>query len=146
MVTNKVVNKKKKVVPKKPVVKIEPKVLVEDIDVLKANDKQLVEISNKNLLALTLAEMKVVQQYFRGKQRNPTDIELETIAQTWSEHCKHKTLTGVVEYQYYEKGKLKKKVFDNLLKSTIARATKELDRSWCISVFKDNAGIIEFNK
>ncbi len=47
------------------------------------------------LLSLNLQEMKAIQSYFDRQGRNPTDIELETIAQTWSEHCKHKTFSGV---------------------------------------------------
>src|SRR5258705_10200606 len=82
--------------------------------------------------------MRAVQEHFRAEGREPTDIELETIAQTWSEHCKHKTLTGLVEYEG--------QVHDNLLKSTIARATRELDRPFCKSVFVDNAGVVAFDE
>ncbi|MDR1744329.1 MAG: phosphoribosylformylglycinamidine synthase subunit PurL, partial [Planctomycetota bacterium] len=74
--------------------------------------------------------------------RNPTDIELETIAQTWSEHCSHKTFRGKVRYR--ENGG-DVEIIDNLLKTTIARATRELDRDWCWSVFEDNSGVIDFN-
>ena len=85
--------------------------------------------------------MKAIQAYFDKLGRNPTDVELETIAQTWSEHCKHKTFSGVIEYE--EKGR-GSRVYDNLLKSTIMHATQELDRPWCWSTFKDNAGVIAF--
>jgi phosphoribosylformylglycinamidine synthase len=64
-------------------------------------------------------------------------MELETLAQTWSEHCKHKTLTGRVRFEG--------KVIDNLLKSTIAHVTRTLDRDFCVSVFVDNAGVIRFD-
>ncbi len=102
-----------------------------------ADDARLVQLSRDGCLALDLVEMKAVQAHFAREKRDPTDIELETIAQTWSEHCKHKTLTGLVEYEG--------KVWDNLLKSTIARATNELDRDFCISVFVDNAGVVAFD-
>ena len=62
---------------------------VNTIEILNLNDKQLVELSRKSVLSLSLVEMKEVQKYFRNIKRNPTDVELETIAQTWSEHCKH---------------------------------------------------------
>ena len=101
------------------------------------------EISRVGLLSLNLQEMKAIQSYFDRQGRNPTDVELETIAQTWSEHCKHKTFSGVIEYE--EKGR-GSRVYDNLLKSTIMKATQELDRPWCWSVFKDNAGVIEFDE
>ena len=111
------------------------------------SDKELIKLSQENVLSLSLEEMKAVQDYFKKKGRNPTDLELETVAQTWSEHCKHKTLTGIVEYQYKdESGKWKTRTFNNLLKETIFRVTTELDKKWCISVFSDNAGIIEFDE
>ena len=119
---------------------------VKQINILKLNDKQLVHISKTNLLALDLEEMRCVQKYFRSLKRNPTDIELETVAQTWSEHCKHKTLTGIIEYKEVSgKKTCKTKVYNNLLKETVFRITKELNKKWCISVFQDNAGIIEFD-
>ncbi len=98
----------------------------------------LLELSKARVLSLSLEEMEAVRDYFRREGRDPTDVELETLAQTWSEHCKHKTLTGIVEYEG--------KVYDNLLASTIAAVTKELDRPWCLSVFKDNAGVVAFHE
>ena len=115
------------------------------IEILNLTDKQLVELSKKNVLSLSLEEMKVVQNYFKKLKRNPTDVELESVAQTWSEHCKHKTLTGIIEYTEEKGGKKKKTVYNNLLKETIFKATVELNKKWCLSVFKDNAGIIEFD-
>ena len=56
-----------------------------------ANDDQLVETSNELALGLSLDEMKSIQGYFISEARNPTDVELQTISQTWSEHCYHKT-------------------------------------------------------
>ncbi len=102
-----------------------------------ADEQRLAHLSVEGCLALDTTEMKAVQAHFAHEGRDPTDIELETIAQTWSEHCKHKTLTGLVNYEG--------KIHDNLLKSTIARATHELDRDFCISVFVDNAGIVAFD-
>jgi len=116
--------------------------LFKKINILSADSDRLKKISKDFLLALNLDEMQAIKKYFSGLKRNPTDIELETIAQTWSEHCKHKTLTGSVEYT--ENGK--KELIQNLLKDTIAKATNKLAKPWCLSVFKDNAGIIEFDK
>jgi phosphoribosylformylglycinamidine synthase len=118
---------------------------VQIIDILSASDNELMELSRKNVLSLSLIEMKAVKTYFKKLGRNPTDVELETVAQTWSEHCKHKTLTGIVEYEYKTKKGSKKKRYNNLLKETVFRATQELDKEWCVSVFKDNAGVIEFD-
>ena len=101
----------------------------------------LMKLSQDGCLSLTLDEMQAIQAHFRGLGRKPTDIELESLAQTWSEHCVHKTLKGLVEYTD-DKGT---RIIDNLLKQTIAKATKDLDRPWCLSVFKDNSGVIEFD-
>jgi phosphoribosylformylglycinamidine synthase II len=82
-------------------------------------------------------EFQAILDYFRKEGRDPTDVEIETLAQTWSEHCVHKTLKG--KYKYDDE------IIDNLLQSTIIKATRELDKPWCISVFEDNAGVIEFD-
>ncbi|HHT9117998.1 MAG TPA: phosphoribosylformylglycinamidine synthase subunit PurL, partial [Candidatus Hypogeohydataceae bacterium YC38] len=108
------------------------------VPLLKADNSRLSEISSQRQLYLTLEEMQAIQSYFRSLEREPTDIELETLAQTWSEHCMHKTLKGLIEYHG--------EVIDNLLDSTIMKATRELNRSWCVSVFRDNAGIIRFDR
>jgi phosphoribosylformylglycinamidine synthase len=103
-----------------------------------AGDKQLVQISIELGIGLNLEEMKKVQKYFSKKERNPTDVELQTIGQTWSEHCYHKTFKGEIT--------LGKKKIKSLFKTYIAKATKELNPSWCFSVFEDNAGIVDFDK
>lgn len=115
--------------------------LVRMIKILDAGEKELEKISKDNLLALARDEMLAIKDYFRDRKRNPTDVELETIAQTWSEHCKHKTLTGLIEYEENSN----KELISNLLKNTVMKATNELNKKWCLSVFKDNAGIISFD-
>jgi phosphoribosylformylglycinamidine synthase II len=107
-----------------------------EIDLKDADDKQLIQISRELGIALNLTEMKLVQNYFSRKKRNPTDVELQTIGQTWSEHCYHKTFKGDITTP---EGEIR-----SLFKTLIAKATKELAPSWCVSVFEDNAGIIEF--
>jgi len=102
-----------------------------------ADEKQLQQLSRERDLFLNAAEMHAIQEHFRSLQRDPTDIELEMIAQTWSEHCSHKTLTGLVEFDG--------RVIRNPLKQTIFQVTRELDLPWCVSVFKDNAGVIRFD-
>ena len=68
------------------------------VDILNANDEKLINISAKGQLFLNLTEMSQIKKYFKYIGRNPTDCELETAAQTWSEHCGHKTFRGRVEY------------------------------------------------
>jgi len=118
------------------------------VDILGADDKKLMKISKDGQLFLNLREMQEIKKYFKKLGRNPTDCELETIAQTWSEHCNHKTFRGVIDYEERVKGegsRVKKSRIDNLLKSTVMKVTSELKKPWCVSVFKDNAGIIRFD-
>jgi phosphoribosylformylglycinamidine synthase len=109
-----------------------------EADLAKATDQQLIEISNELALGLSLDEMKSIQAYFKAEGRNPTDVELQTISQTWSEHCYHKTFKGKIL--------LDGKEIDSLFKTYIAKATKEIKAPWCFSVFEDNAGIVKFDK
>ena len=113
------------------------------VDLLTASDKGLQKIARDGQLFLNLAEMRAIKNYFKSSGRNPTDCELETIAQTWSEHCWHKTFRGKIEYkEKISNPKFKTKRINNLLKSTIMKVTKELNKPWCVSVFKDNSGVI----
>ncbi len=82
-------------------------------------------------------ELRAISAYFRGLGRRPTDVELETLAQTWSEHCVHKTFKARIS--------LDGEVTDNLIKNTIMKVTEELNKPWCLSVFSDNAGAIDFD-
>jgi phosphoribosylformylglycinamidine synthase II len=97
----------------------------------------LVTISKNMGLSLSLLEMEKIKEYFDNEQRQPTIVELETIAQTWSEHCRHKTFLGNIQ--------LDEERIENLLENTIMRATKEIDHPMCLSVFHDNSGVIEFD-
>jgi len=108
-----------------------------EINLLDADEKQLLKISEELGLALNLKEMKAIKDYFTGKGRNPTDVELQTLGQTWSEHCFHKTFKGVITTS-------EGKEIKSLFKTYIAKATRELNKPWCISIFEDNAGIIQF--
>ena len=65
-----------------------------EINLLEASDEELMQISQELGIGLNLQEMKAVKEYFIRKGRNPTDVELQTIGQTWSEHCYHKTFKG----------------------------------------------------
>jgi len=108
------------------------------VDLLNVDDDMLSKISRDGQLFLNLAEMKTIQDYFKKLNRKPTDVELETLAQTWSEHCLHKTFCGLINYNG--------KIIDNLLKNTIMKVTRDLNKPWCLSVFKDNSGVISFDE
>ncbi len=109
-----------------------------EINLAQASDNELLDISNEIGLGLTLKEMKVIQKYFHIQTRNPTDLELQIIAQTWSEHCCHKTFKGIIQ--------VNNRKIKSLFKTFIAKATKEINPDWCFSVFEDNAGIVHFDK
>ncbi|MFZ5833277.1 MAG: phosphoribosylformylglycinamidine synthase subunit PurL [Planctomycetota bacterium] len=110
------------------------------------DNEALVRLSREGQLYLSLVEMQTIQGHFKTLDRDPTDIELETIAQTWSEHCSHKTLAGRILYQ----DPAGERKFDNMLRETIFAATQEIRRrlggdDWCVSVFSDNAGVVRFD-
>ncbi|MEI8195492.1 MAG: phosphoribosylformylglycinamidine synthase subunit PurS, partial [Phycisphaerae bacterium] len=133
----------------------------------KLTDEGLLELSRRGHLFLDIREMKAIQDYFRSQDRDPTDAELETLAQTWSEHCVHKTLKATVEFTFADRRSAPRAegegvaapapqaasaqsavlpiIIDNLVKSTIFQSTVELNKPWTLSVFKDNAGVIAFD-
>ncbi len=130
--------------------------LIEEIRIKKANidvveidlpDQELLALSKKRHLALNLEEMRAIKAYFASEEAKalrsayelphcPTDVELEAIAQTWSEHCKHKIFNAKIDYEG--------KTIDSLYKSYVKKAT-DPSLDWLISVFTDNAGIIALN-
>jgi len=131
-----------------------PEIREVDIEV---GDAELMEISRAGMLALNLEEMHAIQAHYRdpevlaarkriGLGSKPTDAELEALAQTWSEHCKHKIFAARIEY---EDGQGGKQTIDSLFKSFIMKVTADVrkamgDKDICLSVFKDNAGVIRF--
>jgi phosphoribosylformylglycinamidine synthase len=121
------------------------------VDLAGKDEDALSDISRQGHLFLSTLEMQTIQQHYQDLGRNPTDIELETIAQTWSEHCVHKTLKSAVDYkgrafgvESTSPGTIERR-YDNLLVDTIVKATRELDCDWCLSVFEDNAGVVAFD-
>ena len=117
--------------------------IVNEFQIIDADDDELMRISREGTLSLNLDEMHAIQKHFTSLKRNPTDVELETIAQTWSEHCVHKTFKSLILYS--EEGKETEEI-DGLFPTYIQRATEVIDKPWCVSVFSDNAGIIEFDE
>ena len=108
------------------------------------NDAQLLEISKAGLLSLNLDEMRTIQQHYLSLQREPTDVELETLAQTWSEHCSHKTFKATIHYRELDThgDVVESETIQGLLKRYIMRATEQVRQDWLVSAFSDNAGII----
>jgi phosphoribosylformylglycinamidine synthase len=123
---------------------------VEFIDLRDASDDKLLRISQERRLSLDLREMQVIQAYYRAERRDATDVELETLAQTWSEHCVHKTFKALISYQGPLAGDsspaMVEQQIDGLLDTYIRKATEDVKRPWVRSAFVDNAGIIAFDE
>jgi len=125
---------------------------------LDVSDDELVRISQERVLALTLEEMRILRDYLKndallarrrevGLGEKMTDAELECLAQTWSEHCKHKIFNARIAY---DDGGGQIREIDSLFSTCIKKSTREIRErmganDWCLSVFVDNAGIIRFN-
>ncbi|MFH0773581.1 MAG: AIR synthase-related protein [bacterium] len=131
-----------------PRVKLNESLKIDDIN-LGISDEELTDIGKKGIknkdgtrrgpLALSLSYMKAIKNYFSLRKRNPTDIELESIAQTWSEHCKHTIFSDPID-----------NIKNGLFKTYIQAATEKIRKKkgsndFCVSVFKDNSGAINFN-
>ncbi len=126
---------------------------------LDISDEELLAISKTRILALSIEEMRAIKDYYANKSNQakrsnaglsiwPTDAELEIIAQTWSEHCKHKFFNANISMQELDgKSNTKTTAIKSLYKSYIQKPTKELQdkRKDLLSVFKDNSGIVKWN-
>jgi phosphoribosylformylglycinamidine synthase len=130
---------------------------VETFD-LAADLATLMKLNRDRTWALSEEEIRAIQAYFKrdgaaaserqalGLSSRATDVEMEVLAQTWSEHCKHKIFNAVIDYT--ENGRTS--VIDSLFRTYIAGSTNAIreargEKDFCLSVFKDNAGIIKFN-
>jgi phosphoribosylformylglycinamidine synthase len=145
------------ILPYVPKITGESRAKVKEID-LNISDDALMRISREGVLALTLEEMKIIQAHFLdphvvaersrvGLGKMPTDVELETLAQTWSEHCKHKIFAGTVHYEDEQGNRSEiKSLFNSFIRRTTREVREKLgEKDFCLSVFKDNAGVIKFD-
>ncbi len=123
------------------------------------DDTGLMDLSRSRTLALNLLEMRLLKAHFtrietveqrreEGLPANPTDAELECLAQTWSEHCKHKIFNALIDYTDTEKDT--RTTINSLYTTFVQGSTKTLRErmgkdDFCLSVFKDNAGVIRFD-
>jgi len=116
------------------------------VPITSLDDEQLLRLSRERLLSLDLAEMHAIQQYFIREGREPTDAELESLAQTWSEHCVHKTFKGIIEYTEVSDQGIVQERIDSLLRTYLQAATRQINAPWVRSAFIDNAGIVDFDE
>ncbi len=143
-----------------PEVRIGKNYKSETID-LNISDDNLLKISKDRLLSLNLKEMKAIQTYFadekiiENRMKNnlsemPTNCEMEVLAQTWSEHCKHKEFAAKIHYKNLENGE--EETIDSLFKTYIRKSTeivrerlKNVGNNWLLKIFTDNAGVVKIN-
>ena len=118
---------------------------IEPVRLAGLSDDELQDLSQCRMLSLDAKEMRAIQTHFNSAGRDPTDAELETLAQTWSEHCAHKTFKARITLTHtLADGRGETSDHDGLL-AALRRATDELDAGWLRSVFVDNAGIFAFD-
>jgi len=115
-----------------------------EVPIRDLDEAGLEKLSDDNEMFLNVTEMKAIQDHYRRLGREPRDVELEMIAQSWSEHCGHKTFRSDVRVVDHSGREVER--IENLIKTTIFDVTKRLNKPWCISVFEDNAGVIEFDE
>lgn len=126
---------------------------------LNLSDEELIHLSKTRVWALNLAEMKAIRAHYElpevaekrkklGLSTQPSDCELEVLAQTWSEHCKHKEFNAIIHYENKETGR--KETIHSLFKTYIKGATTQVQKNleqkendWLVKVFSDNAGVVK---
>lgn len=132
---------------------------VETIELEGLSDEELIQLSKTKVLALNLAEMQAIRDHYakaatqqkrqeKGLPEHPTDCELEVLAQTWSEHCKHKEFNAIIHYKNKETGENKTitSLFKTFIKGAtdkVAESLKTRNNNWLVKVFNDNAGVVK---
>jgi phosphoribosylformylglycinamidine synthase subunit PurSL len=135
---------------------------VETIDIDGMDGDALASLSRRRLLALSVEEMRAIQAHFRapevmrararrGLPAAPTDVELEMLAQTWSEHCKHKIFNALIRYRDADRDgdreggneRVVDSVFATYIRGTTDAMTEK--RDFLVSVFSDNSGVVRFD-
>ena len=125
---------------------------------LEVSDQDLIDISEKGLLALNLDEMRAIQSHYRDPStrsarleiglppERPTDAELECLAQTWSEHCSHKIFAARIRHVDTQTGE--DSVVNSLFRTHIMQPTLDIQEQvdWLLSIFHDNSGVISWNE
>ncbi len=115
--------------------------VVETLALRQLSPEELLAVSQQRRAALDLAEMQAIQRYCQAEGRDLSDVEFEMIAQTWSEHCVHKTFKARIQVE----GPQGTETIDNLFAATIRAASEAIHAPWVRSAFVDNAGIVEYD-
>ncbi|MCE1252950.1 MAG: phosphoribosylformylglycinamidine synthase subunit PurL, partial [Anaerolineae bacterium] len=112
--------------------------------------EQLLTLSQQRRAALDKTEMLAIQDYCMKEDRDLTDIEFEMIAQTWSEHCVHKTFKAEITIQDDPANQAISQNYpglkiNNVMKTYLKAATDRINAPWVRSAFVDNAGILDLD-
>ncbi len=125
-----------------------PAVATVDLD---TDDRELSRIGKEGIcdpesgqrrgpLALDLSQMHAIRDYFSKKGRKPTDVELESLAQTWSEHCKHTIFASAMDDD------VPRGLYKTFIQAATNRIREERGKDdICVTVFTDNSGAILFD-
>ena len=120
--------------------------LVERFNFRDMDDEDLLRLSTERRAALNLTEMQTIRSYCQQEKRDLSDIEFEMLAQTWSEHCVHKTFKSQVTVEQNDPSTRSfPKEYEHLFNQTIRAATQQVSAPWVLSAFTENAGIVEFD-
>src|SRR3990167_5633000 len=114
---------------------------VDDVELTKIGKEGIAngDGTRRGPLSLSLKQLKVIRDHFKKQKRNPTDIELEALAQAWSEHCKHTIFADPLD-------KVKEGIYRRYIKGATVKIRKAKGKKdFCVSVFKDNSGAIAFD-
>ncbi len=146
----------RRIEPLIPLVTSSHEPVVEELS-LDLPDEDLVRLSQERTLALNLSEMKTIAAHLSdpatlerrlavGLSGKITDVELECLAQTWSEHCKHKIFSAEIDYEEDGRTERVSSLFATYIRgATAAIRKKRGKKDICVSVFTDNAGVIRFD-
>lgn len=122
-----------------------PEATYRHIPISDLDGQQLLALSEDMKLSLSREDMEVVQSIFREWNREPTDVELEVIAQTWSEHCKHRIFGAKIEHTIDGQTE----TVDGLFKTFVKEVTEAImakKPEFVLSAFHDNAGFVKLDE
>ncbi len=112
--------------------------LRQSLSLVSLDERKAYQLCKKLGTGLNYDEVSFIRSYYRKLKREPTELEIQTIAQTWSEHCFHKIFKSQI--------RVGKNTVDGLFKNYIKAATDKIQANWIVSAFSDNAGLIKFEE
>lgn len=97
------------------------------------------DVRRRGPLALDLPSMKTIQKHFAALGRDPSDVELEALAQSWSEHCRHRIFNAPLD-------ETSEGLYERYIKGATRTICEARDDGFCVSVFTDNSGAVVFDE